>query len=655
MSFKPFETMTHGYTHTHNDQLKDFIYARQEEYYRFGRQMRDAIQTKEQLASFVKQFREDFINGFGGVPFDDAPLNPQVTKTADYEDYSMESIIFQSRKDTYVTGNMYIPHGAKLPGPAVLFVCGHSDEGRMDDNYQRVCSTIARAGLIVFAIDPVGQGERESYINLETGINEVPGCGKDHDAAGVPALLNGTAMARYFYCDESRAIDYMLTRTELIDPKRIGVTGNSGGGTQTTVMMMLDTRIAAAAPGTFFTSREEYMYSGQAQDSEQIWPNFTNKGYEHVCALMTMAPRPVCILATTYDFFPIEGTRDSVAEGKRFYEMFGKPENLRLAEDQFTHCYTPKLARDAAAFFSEIFLGEKHDVDNSTFHYLKPEEMFATKTGNVRTSIPGAHAVYQDSVNLAEKLRKERLALPENERRARAKEWLKERVYFHRLPTDYNARIFPKMHCRVEDGYLGTTFSWYTQKRLFTYGVLIRPEEYEFDMKRPTIVAVWDEGSRAIGAHEAWIKDQCAKGFQVFVLDVTGIGDVRQNPLRIDDTPDQYYKFYGTMYKLDCDLLYCGDSMPAMRVYDVLQCIEMLKKDVGLTEDMITLYADETHGMYAAMAAFLNEKVGVIYGEHLIESAEEAYIKPWHIPYDDLYSKFLPGMLKYFDFNEIKR
>ncbi|MBQ3792196.1 MAG: acetylxylan esterase [Clostridia bacterium] len=655
MSFQPFDRMTHGYTHTHNDQLKDFVYARQEEYYRAGREMRDRIQTKEELASFVSQFRKDFLEGLGGWIYDGVPLNAKITRTTDYPDYKTEQIVFQSRKDVYVTGTMYIPHGISLPSPAVLFLCGHADEGRLDENYQKVCSVIARTGLVVFAVDPVGQGERESYYNLETGKLDVKGCGTDHDAAGVPSLLTGRAMGAYFYCDESRAVDYMLSRSELIDPKRIGVTGNSGGGTQTTVMMMLDERIAAAAPGTFFTSREEYMYAGQSQDSEQIWPGFTNRGYEHVCALMAMAPRPVCILATTYDFFPIEGTRASVAEGRRFYEMFGQSGNLRLAEDQFTHMYTPKLAQYAGEFFSEIFLGEKRTRDYKDSPVIPKAEMFATEKGNVRLSIPGAKNVHDESVLLAKKLREERLALPREERLKTAREWLSERVNFHRLPVDFNARIFPRMHCLIEDGFLGTTFSWYSQKRLFCYGVLIRPEQYEFDRIRPTVVAVWDEGSRAIGAHEKWIRDMWDKGYQTFVLDVTGIGDVRQNPLRIDDTPDKYYDFYGTLYKLDCDLLYCGDSMPALRVYDVLRCIEMLKHEIGLTDDLITLYAEGKHGMYATMAAFLNEKVGVLYSDDTIRSAEDVFIKPWYTPYVDFYSQIIPGMLRYFDFGEIMR
>lgn len=113
--------------------------------------------------------------------------------------------------------------------------------------------------------------------------------------------------------DQMRAIDYMLTRPE-IDPKRIGITGNSGGGTQTVSMMVCDDRIAAAAPATFLTGMREFLYTGMSQDMEQMWPACVEYGFDHVNSLMLFAPKPVAVLALTSDFFPIEGTRKSVAD-----------------------------------------------------------------------------------------------------------------------------------------------------------------------------------------------------------------------------------------------------------------------------------------------------------------------------------------------------
>jgi hypothetical protein len=72
--------------------------------------------------------------------------------------------------------------------------------------------------------------------------------------------------------------------------------------------------VAAAAPATFIMNRETYQRTGQPQDAEQIWPGFTGAGLDHEDILLAMAPKPVCVLAVTSDFFPIEGThRDALA------------------------------------------------------------------------------------------------------------------------------------------------------------------------------------------------------------------------------------------------------------------------------------------------------------------------------------------------------
>ena len=60
-------------------------------------------------------------------------------------------------------------------------------------------------------------------------------------------MLLGRNTATYRIWDGMRAIDYLQSRPE-VDPKRIGCTGNSGGGTLTSYLMALDERIQAAAP-----------------------------------------------------------------------------------------------------------------------------------------------------------------------------------------------------------------------------------------------------------------------------------------------------------------------------------------------------------------------------------------------------------------------
>ena len=99
-------------------------------------------------------------------------------------------------------------------------------------------------------------------------------------------------------------------------------------------------------------SRDSYQRTGQAQDAEQIWPGFTAGGFDHEDILLALAPKPVQVLAVTWDFFPIEGTRRTVERARRVWGLSGRGNDLRLTEDDSIHAYTPKLARTAAEFFA---------------------------------------------------------------------------------------------------------------------------------------------------------------------------------------------------------------------------------------------------------------------------------------------------------------
>jgi hypothetical protein len=82
------------------------------------------------------------------------------------------------------------------------------------------------------------------------------------------------------------------------------VTGNSGGGTPASLVMLADPRVAAAAPATFIMNRETYQRTGQPQDAEQIWPGFTGAGLDHEDILLAMAPKPGVRAGGDLRFFP---------------------------------------------------------------------------------------------------------------------------------------------------------------------------------------------------------------------------------------------------------------------------------------------------------------------------------------------------------------
>jgi cephalosporin-C deacetylase-like acetyl esterase len=131
----------------------------------------------------------------------------------------------------------------------------------------------------VLAYDPPGQGERLEYFDPKTGKSTVGVGTREHDMTGAQCILTGAAFARYETWDGIRALDYLLTQQDA-DPKRIGVAGNSGGGTQAAYLAAVEPRLAAAVSSCYMTKWEQMWTSPGPQDSEQNFPAFISAGLD---------------------------------------------------------------------------------------------------------------------------------------------------------------------------------------------------------------------------------------------------------------------------------------------------------------------------------------------------------------------------------------
>ncbi len=179
---------------------------------------------------------------------------------------------------------------------------------------------LALNGMAALVFDPIDQGERGQYFG-PGGWPDLWGC-KAHAMIGVGSVLLGRNTARFEIWDGMRAIDYLQSRPE-VDPRRIGCTGNSGGGTQTSYLMALDDRIRCAAPSCYLTSTLRLMQTIGPDDAEQnLFGQFVG-GPQEADWLLMRAPSPVLMCAATKDFFDIGGTWDSFRYAKRLYTRLG--------------------------------------------------------------------------------------------------------------------------------------------------------------------------------------------------------------------------------------------------------------------------------------------------------------------------------------------
>jgi dienelactone hydrolase len=345
----------------------------------------DKLKTPADVAARQKALREKFVEALGGFP-EKTPLNAKTVGTLKRDGYTVEKVIYESRPEHHVTANLYLPEG-KGPFPGVLMPLGHSQNGKADAAQQRAAILLAKNGIAALVYDPIGQGERSQLLD-KVGHPAIRGSTSEHTMCGVGALLVGRSTASYRVWDGIRSLDYLASRPE-IDAKKLGCTGCSGGGTLTSYLMALDDRIRAAAPSCYITSLERLFATIGPQDAEQNITGQVAFGMDHADYIGLRAPKPTLVLASTRDFFDIQGTWATFREAKRIYTLLGFPERVDMIEADAGHGY-PKAHREAMARFMCRWLkGEDRVITEGNFAIEKDADLQCTRSGQVLDDLRG--------------------------------------------------------------------------------------------------------------------------------------------------------------------------------------------------------------------------------------------------------------------------
>lgn len=530
----------------------------------------------------VKKVLHDIVGPFP----EKTPLRPKITGVVQKDGYRFEKIIFESMPGYYVTGCLFIPDGIQGKRPAILYVIGHSIESFRKPSYQVLIHKLVKIGFIVFTIDPMGQGERIQYTDAQKANVGLPigSSIHEHSYANNQCFLSGVSTARYYAWDGIRAIDYLMTRSE-VDKEKIGVTGLSGGGTQTVYITAFDDRVKAAAPAGFICHYRRLMGTIGPGDGEQIFINNISRGLDHADLVEVCAPKPYLIVATTRDFFSIEGTRETYTEAQIAYHAFGKPENLKMVEDDYRHGYTMKNRVAVCRFFVDVF-----DMPRNCIEYepelLEMDELIVTPTGQLSSYLDGETI---SSINKAEtadliaNLRESRKNIDAH--LDNVKDKAKE-LSGYETPYKNDELVFRGRYQR--DGYSVELYAVRGGGDYVIPILLMIPNE---SGQHPAVVYIHPEGKAKDALTRGQIEKFVKQGFIVAAIDVIGIGETKGN-----------YTYPG---RPGYGAVLLGRSIVGIHAGDIVRVVNMLKNRSDVDEHKIGAVAfDELCPALLHAAAF---------------------------------------------------
>ena len=473
----------------------------------------DKIRTREEVVAYQRRMRAMFIGHLGGFP-KRTPLNAKTVGTIDGDGYRIEKIIYESQPRHYVTAIFFLPK-SKPPFPAVLVPCGHSRSGKAAQ--QRVCILLAKYGIAALSYDPIGQGERSQLLDAD-GKQRFRAT-SEHDLIGRGSTPLGRNTATFRIWDGMRSIDYLASRKE-IDASKIGVTGCSGGGTLTSYLMALDQRVACAAPSCYITSLRRLIETIGPQDAEQNIHGQLAYGMDHADYLMMRAPKPTLILASTHDFFDIQGTWDSFRQAKRFYTRLGFAERVSLVETDAKHGY-PKLQREAMVRWMRRFLlGIDEPVTEPEFETHSTSELQCTPDGQVLL-MDAARSVVDLNVELNKQLAEERREHWKPENRLRSLEQVRRIAGIRKLNELPRAKVTHHGTIRRE-GYRIEKLALTSEPGIQLPGLLFVPEK----PNGRRYLYLHGEGKHVDASKDGPIDKLASDGNLVLAVDLRGIGEM---------------------------------------------------------------------------------------------------------------------------------
>ncbi len=504
------------------------------------------------------------------------PLNVQIVGTMQQKGYKIVKLYYESLPDLYVPADLYIPDNITKPVPAVLYVCGHSRTQKV--HYQAHPRKWAQLGFVCLIIETIQWHEV---------LGEHWGCyargwfnwySRGYNPGGVE-LWNAI-----------RGLDLLCQRKE-VDASRLGVTGISGGGSQSFYIAAADPRIKVAAPVcggcTLEAQVGQHVLDGHCDCMMPI--NTYLIDFHDIGALV--APRPFMIAQANRDGLnPIESTRQTYQYINNIYDLYGAGENCVFVETPGPHSYHEISRTRIFSFFIKHLMGkdvppeEVGDIDESDSAMLSVEEL---SIYNGKPPEDDRTTTIQDSFqtmaqppvikNMAELLIHKK----------KVKHFLKEKT-FRAFPA-VSGELDIKKEYRAHEGSGGNVVYSFTPEDGYRLKVDCKWREEQTE-KKPVLLVLrnpgegrWDSEGFASGTPDGWNRAY---------FEARGIGETSWGQ--------------ELQWHIRRAAAWTGRTIASMRVYDVMRCVEALRSLPNVDGERISIAARGEMAVIALYAALMD-------------------------------------------------
>ena len=609
-----------------NNMMKSYLTQLINKQFQYRDSILSTLKTANDWSMRAETIRNSMASWTGAFP-NRTPLNARITGRIEHENYIIEKILFESRPAYLVSANLYLPKNFNFPRPALLNVIGHTPLGKSDERYQKISISLAQKGFVVLTFDGLGQGER--IVNDYSSYGTPPG--NAHEILGIQAFLSGTHIFNLMVWDAIRAVDYLISRSE-VDPEQICITGSSGGGMMSTYILPFDNRIKISVPTCNPNTWNYRVQAGLGTDHEQVFFGAFASGIDpRGDPLFTHVPKPLLLNTTSKDILnPPQGVWELNTWLFKAYSAYGVPEKVSTTMVNAGHDYNKEQREITYSWLIRWTGGKTSDMlENPNISIEKDSVLWAANDGSVFNE---SGSVYGHDLILRYLMEhKAHWEVPETAKSLKNFKIKMALLVQKLLNTDLDSN---KVKYVFEDkksivGLNIQSFVLEPEAGIILPGILLSSATKK-SSKLNVVLYLNEKGKSGIIDDIEIVKKMLDMGYYLCAIDLRGIGETN---------PDMSEKFWSFL---------AGKPIFGQRVRDILATVQWLKTTFGAQD--IKLWGNGMCALYGAFAGVMTNDISdFIFEKPLISFESIGQVK---VP---LYNceVLLPGILDKFDMVQI--